>query len=50
VIKRCEPGASVREICIAADKKILEETGRTFKKEKELKKGGLAVKSVTNLV
>lgn len=36
-------GASVREICIMADKILVEETGKQFKKEKELKKGTVTV-------
>ena len=32
-------GASVRETCINADKRIEEETGKAFKKDKNLQKG-----------
>ena len=32
-------GASVRETCIHADKRIEEETGKAFKKDKQLQKG-----------
>ena len=32
-------GASVRETCIHADKRIEEETGKAFKKDKNLQKG-----------
>jgi curved DNA binding protein len=39
VIAKCVAGASVREICMAADKMLIEETGKQFKKEKDLKKG-----------
>ncbi|CAG7713870.1 unnamed protein product [Allacma fusca] len=39
VIEKCVPGASVRDVCSAGDKMILEETGKQFKKEKDLKKG-----------
>ncbi|KAL0271154.1 UNVERIFIED_CONTAM: hypothetical protein PYX00_008342 [Menopon gallinae] len=39
VISKCQPGASVREICVYGDSLILEETSKVFKKEKELKKG-----------
>ena len=35
----CKVGASVREICIGADKRIEEETGKAFKKDKNLQKG-----------
>lgn len=39
VVEKCTVGASVREICILGDKILSEETGKQFKKEKELKKG-----------
>lgn len=35
----CKAGASVRETCINADKRIEEETGKAFKKDKNLLKG-----------
>merc|ERR1712213_19586 len=35
----CKAGASVRDICIQADKKIDEETGKAFKKDKNIQKG-----------
>jgi len=35
----CKAGASVRETCISADKRIEEETGKAFKKDKNLQKG-----------
>jgi len=39
VIAKCVPGASVRDICKFGDQMLREETGKQFKKEKELKKG-----------
>ena len=39
VIEKCVPEASVRDICTFGDKLIVEETGKQFKKEKDLKKG-----------
>ncbi|XP_050293413.1 proliferation-associated protein 2G4 [Anthonomus grandis grandis] len=39
IIEKCHPGASVKAICEAGDELISEETGKVFKKEKELKKG-----------
>lgn len=39
VVDKCAVGASVRELCMLGDKLLLEETGKVFKKEKELKKG-----------
>ncbi|XP_046684240.1 proliferation-associated protein 2G4 [Homalodisca vitripennis] len=39
VIAKCVAGASVREICIYGDELLVEETGKVFKREKDLKKG-----------
>ncbi|GFT09780.1 proliferation-associated protein 2G4 [Nephila pilipes] len=39
LIEKCKPGESVISICEAGDKLLLEETGKVFKKEKDLKKG-----------
>lgn len=39
VIDLCVADASVREICTKGDNQITEETGKVFKKEKDLKKG-----------
>lgn len=39
LIALCVEGASVKELCIKGDSLILEETGKIFKKEKDLKKG-----------
>ncbi|KAL4121348.1 hypothetical protein QTP88_013878 [Uroleucon formosanum] len=39
IIEKCVEGASVRDVCIAGDNLILEETSKVFKKEKEMKKG-----------
>ncbi|XP_030570003.1 proliferation-associated protein 2G4 [Drosophila novamexicana] len=39
VIGLCVPDASVREICTKGDNLLTEETGKVYKKEKELKKG-----------
>ncbi|XP_039290060.1 proliferation-associated protein 2G4 [Nilaparvata lugens] len=39
VLEKCEVGASVKEICLFGDDLLLEETGKVFKREKELKKG-----------
>jgi len=35
----CKAGTSVRETCINADKRIEEETGKAFKKDKNIQKG-----------
>jgi len=39
VVTGAVSGASVRELCTLADKMMLEETGKQFKKEKDMKKG-----------
>jgi len=39
VIEGAKEGASVRELCIKADQRIEEETGKAFKKDKKLQKG-----------
>lgn len=39
VLELCIPDASVKEICTKGDNLILEETGKVYKKEKDLKKG-----------
>lgn len=39
LVESVEPGKSVRELCEKGDGLLLEETGKVFKKEKELKKG-----------
>lgn len=39
VIEHCVDGASCREISEIGDKLIIEECGKVFKKEKELKRG-----------
>lgn len=36
-------GASVRDLCIIGDKIIVEETGKQFKKEKDMKKGKIKI-------
>lgn len=39
LVDSVKPGQSVRELCEKGDSLLLEETGKVFKKEKELKKG-----------
>jgi len=39
LIERCNVGASVIGICEAGDQLLMEETGKVYKKEKEMKKG-----------
>ena len=36
---KCVVGASVRELCVATDKRLEEETGKAFKKDKKVGKG-----------
>lgn len=39
LIDKCKVGESVRSICECGDQLLNEETGKVYKKEKELKKG-----------
>lgn len=39
LIGLAQPGKSVREICVEGDRLLLEEIGKVYKKEKDLKKG-----------
>ena len=39
MVEACTPGSSVRDLCILGDKKLVEETGKAFKKDKKLTKG-----------
>jgi curved DNA binding protein len=39
MVEACKPGESVRDLCILGDKKLKEETGKAFKKDKKLTKG-----------
>jgi hypothetical protein len=41
-VEACKVGASVRDLCVAADKRLEEETGKAFKKDKKLQKGNKA--------
>ncbi|KAK2175890.1 hypothetical protein NP493_700g00003 [Ridgeia piscesae] len=38
-VGRCKPGEKVADICEFADKQLIEQTAKVFKKEKDLKKG-----------
>ena len=38
-VEACKVGASVRELCVKADQRLEEETGKAFKKDKKLQKG-----------
>jgi hypothetical protein len=39
ICSKCVQGASVRELCDTADKMLMDEVSKVYKKEKELKKG-----------
>ena len=41
IIAECSPGKKVMDLCILGDKLMQDETGKVFKKEKEMKKGEL---------
>jgi hypothetical protein len=43
VIGKCVDGASVLSICVFGDTRLNEETGKVFKKDKEMKKGIVCV-------
>ena len=40
LVAACTEGSSVRELCMMGDNKILEETGKAYKKDKKMSKGG----------
>lgn len=40
VVEKCVDGASVLSICEYGDGRLLEETNKVFKKDKDMKKGG----------
>jgi len=39
ICEGCKPGVSVRAMCIKGDERLVEETGKAFKKDKKLVKG-----------
>merc|ERR1712112_697348 len=39
LVEACKPDASVRDLCVLGDKRLTEETGKAFKKDKKLQKG-----------
>lgn len=39
IIGKCIVGASVLDLCKFGDNRLMEETGKVFKKDKEMKKG-----------
>ncbi len=39
LVEGCTAGASLRELCMKGDTRMLEETAKCFKKDKKLKKG-----------
>ena len=39
MVDACKTDASVRELCMLGDKRLTEETGKAFKKDKKLTKG-----------
>merc|ERR1711878_17397 len=39
VVDACKTGASVRDLCILGDQRLMEETSKAFKKDKKLTKG-----------
>jgi hypothetical protein len=43
-VEACKVGCSVRDLCIKADQRLEEETGKAFKKDKKLQKGKILFK------
>jgi hypothetical protein len=43
-VEACKVGCSVRDLCIKADQRLEEETGKAFKKDKKLQKGKILCK------
>lgn len=39
MVAECKPGCSIRDLCILGDKKLTEETGKAYKKDKKITKG-----------
>ena len=39
MMAECKPGCSIRDLCILGDKKLTEETGKAYKKDKKIVKG-----------
>jgi len=39
IMAECKPGCSVRDLCILGDKKLTEETSKSYKKDKKITKG-----------
>ena len=39
MVDACKTGASVRDLCILGDQRLMEETGKAFKKDKKITKG-----------
>jgi len=39
MLAECKPGCSIRDLCVLGDKKLTEETGKAYKKDKKISKG-----------
>jgi len=39
LMAECKPGGSVRDLCVLGDKKLMEETSKSYKKDKKITKG-----------
>ena len=39
LVAAVQPSASVRELCMLGDRRLTEETGKAFKKDKKMTKG-----------
>ena len=43
MLAECKAGCSVRDLCVLSDKKLTEETGKAYKKDKKITKGNPGV-------
>ena len=41
MVAECKAGCSIRDLCVLGDKKLTEETGKVFKKDKKIAKGNM---------
>ena len=49
MMAECKPGCSIRDLCILGDKKLTEETGKAYKKDKKIVKGMMVVSIPTKI-
>ena len=49
LMAECKPGGSVRDLCVLGDKKLMEETSKSYKKDKKITKGATITPSIVNV-